>query len=364
MNIEKEWSKATPAFFLRLLSKAYGFAVWSRALFYKTNILHRYSVRPFVVSVGNITAGGTGKTPLTIYICTLFKKLGISTGVVSRGYGRKNINKDRLVSDQSGLLYDSPELTGDEPFLIAKKNSQIPVAVAKKRINGIKILQKISDISVVIMDDGFQHISMRRDLDILLLDAKRPFENGWLLPAGPLREPVKAVNRADLIVLNHWKGTEKHIVQRYKLSEQFENIPIFTGSARPVEFKDNFNNFYPLDKIKGQKCMAFSGIGRHLSFIKELERLGAVIIHDINFKDHQRYTQALVNDIIKKAKEKTVDIIVTTEKDMVKIMDMWSEKQPLLLALNIEMEINEEAEFVDLLKKSLYRHSPDISFLQ
>lgn len=360
MNIEKEWSKAKPAFLLRFFSKVYGLAVWSRGLLYKKNILHADSAGPFVVSVGNITAGGTGKTPLTIYLCTIFKKLGIATGVVSRGYGRKNINKDRLVSNRFGLIYDSPELTGDEPFLIAKKNPQIPVAVAKKRINGVEILQKTADISVVIMDDGFQHLGMRRDLDILLLDAERPFANGWLLPAGPLREPVEAASRADLIVLNHWRGTEKHIMQRHTIKGQFKHTPIFTGSVMPVDFKDKFNNSYPLDKIKGQRCMAFSGIGRHLSFIRGLQKLGAEITHDINFKDHQKYTQSLVNDIIKKGKEERADIIVTTEKDMVKITDIWPGKQPVLLFLHIEMKINEEAEFMDILKKSLSSYLSDI----
>lgn len=364
MNIEKEWSKAKPAFLLRFFSKVYGLIVWSRALLYKKNILHADSSGPFIVSVGNITAGGTGKTPLTIYLCTIFKKLDMATGVVSRGYGRGNINKDRLVSDRSGLIYDSPELTGDEPFLIAKKNPQMPVAVAKKRINGIKILQKTTDISVVIMDDGFQHLGMRRDLDILLLDAERPFANGRLLPAGPLRESVDAAGRADLIVLNHWRGTEKHIMQRHTIKRQFKNTLIFTGSLMPVDFKDKFNISYPLDTIKGQKCMAFSGIGHHLSFIRGLQKFGAEITHDINFKDHQKYTQSLVSDIIKKAKEKRIDIIITTEKDMVKIMDIWPEKQPVLLALHIEMKINEEADFIGILKKSLCCHSSDISFLK
>ncbi len=158
------------------------------------------------VSVGNLTVGGTGKTPFTLFLARRLQGHGLRVGIVSRGYGRARSKAPAALVADGGRLKVSPEDAGDEPAMMAKSFSG-PIAVARRRIDAIELLTKLGPLDAVILDDGFQHVRLSRDVDLVLVSNERGFGNGWMLPAGPMREPIRAVGRADaIIVMNAGTG--------------------------------------------------------------------------------------------------------------------------------------------------------------
>jgi len=190
---------------LEVMSKIFGHLVAMRLKAYSSGFLKSYRASVPVISVGNLTVGGTGKTPVVDDLVKRAIQYGRRVAVVSRGYGGKRTLDPALLSDGVGFLHDDASLYGDEPVLIARRNPQAMVVVARKRTEGVQLVEK-QGAEVIILDDAFQHLKLKRDMDILLVDSRHQFGNGRLLPAGPLREPVSNLMRADLIVLTHSNG--------------------------------------------------------------------------------------------------------------------------------------------------------------
>ena len=271
-----------------------------------------------VISVGNITVGGTGKTPLVEAIARFVQKQGKKVVIQSRGYGRRS--HGTLIASDGKNSPVPPELAGDEPYLLAKKLPGVPIMVGSDRLTATRQAIKMFHPDVVILDDAFQHRRIGRDLDIVLLDTRKPWGNGRLLPAGPLREIPANINRASLIVLT--RSDDPEITnQRLKTLRALTDIPVIRSEHRPVEWVDvHMRKVHLLQHLHNQNLVAFSGIGHPDSFIdtlKAIEIEPSVVIH---FRDHHWYTAKDMIKIERTALKIGATALITTEKDGVRII--------------------------------------------
>jgi tetraacyldisaccharide 4'-kinase len=310
-----------------------------------------------VISIGNITLGGTGKTPATIALAHEAKKRGFAPCILTRGY-RGKAKGPCFVSVGAGPLlkeYDA----GDEAFLMAEKLQGVPVVKGQNRYEaGLFALENLQSHMdrrgsewLFILDDGFQHWGLFRDKDILLVDGTNPFGNRKLLPLGSLREPIKAIRRADIVVITKADGIPTHHlspityhpapndliaeIQRYS-----PYVPIFFSEHRPVAFATDSGSSYSLDWAKGKAFFAFCGIGNPHSFRHTLGSIGADIKGLKSFRDHYRFTEGDIQAIAADAEKSGAAWIVTTEKDIMRLKGFNLPEN--LVALVIEFGIDEK----------------------
>lgn len=293
-----------------------------------------------VVSVGNITLGGTGKTPLVAALAQQLHKRGMRVGILSRGYKGAREKKGGIVTDGKRIFLTSTE-AGDEPFMLATMLSGIPVLVGKKRYAmGVYAHERFA-LDVLILDDGFQHLMLKRDVDIVLIDAKNAFGNGYLFPRGPLREPLGGLHRASALILTKAEPS----IPLKEIEELFRcyapSIPLYHSRYAPNFFREAATGKrFPPHIIREKKVFAFSGIADPEYFIYLLKELGADVVHEIHFPDHYTYDSS---DIMMMQKySTTVDFFVTTEKDFVKLQGFPLNDMRLYI-LDIKQEILEEA---------------------
>lgn len=346
-------------YFLFLLSRLYGAAMKLRQAFYKGNILKSEKLPCKVISVGNLSTGGTGKTPMTIYLAELLKRLGYKVAIVSRGYKGSAEKTGGIVCDGTNLLMDSEE-AGDEPLMLASYLN-VPVVVGGNRfVAGMKAVEAFAP-DIILLDDAFQHLRLKRDIDLLLLDGCRPFGNSHLLPRGPLREPVSALSRADAFILTRCEDKKSCPSQRLHSFHSPAHSPVFRTShvpyiSRIVSGKNAENanpEKYALGTLRGRKVFAFSGIAKNEDFQRSLEHMGCEIAGFAGFPDHYRYSDAELRDILQSAKKMNADFLVTTEKDYVRIARgiSWS---PDLVVMSIKISFGEDAEaFMEFLSSLL-----------
>ncbi|MCG8324174.1 MAG: tetraacyldisaccharide 4'-kinase [Thiotrichales bacterium] len=250
-----------------------------------------------VIVIGNITVGGTGKTPLTIWLANYLKSRGLNPGIVSRGYGVKTGNKPQQVRPDS-----NPFLVGDEPVLIARKTG-CPVAIAGNRVNAVEAMLAHYEINVIISDDGLQHLPLYRDLEIAVIDGDRRFGNGRCLPAGPLREPISSLERVNLIVANGKSAKGEHLME-------YESGLLHSLLDQ--------NRTMDIGQLHGQTLHAVAGVGNPARFISRLRRAGLQVIKHV-YPDHHPYQRS---DI-----EFGDDLpVVMTEKDAVKCESFASDR--------------------------------------
>jgi tetraacyldisaccharide 4'-kinase len=325
---------------LTLLSLPYEWGVRLRTIFYSTNLWKSKRLPCPVISVGNITVGGTGKTPLVITLAKGLTDRGIPVAVLSRGYKGKG-SSGPLVSDGKTLLL-SPEESGDEPFQMAQALKGIPVLIGKDRFaNGQLVLQRFN-IRGVLLDDGYQHLQLHRDLNILLIDSEIGFGDHHLLPRGILREPLRHLHRAHLFLLTKVEDPENCRPLEKMLREFHPSSPVFHSHYEPQGLIGPGGEWVGLQTLKGKKALAVSGIANPAYFSLLLRKCGMEIVREMIFPDHHRFTSKDLVAIEKESKE--ADWIVTTEKDIVKLEEVRVIHPPLL-ALRIEMKIWEEEEF-------------------
>ncbi len=325
---------------LYLLSLPYGWAVRTRSLLYSLQLLKTRALPCPVISVGNITAGGTGKTPLVMALAKQLMGRGISVAILSRGY-KGTQTCEPIVSDGWNLFL-SPEQSGDEPFLMAQVCKGVPVLVGKDRFaNGRVALQRFG-MKGLLLDDGYQHLPLRRDLDILLVDSHIGFGDDHLLPRGILREPLSHLRRAHLFLLTKVEDLEASQPFERRLHEIHPRAQVFHGHYQPTSLVDSRGKEEELDSLKGKKILALSGIANPDSFSALLRKLGAEIASEAIFPDHYAYRPKDLPFI--KEKGEGVDWIVTTEKDMLKLQPLGVDDL-LIRALRIEMKIWEDEAF-------------------
>ncbi|MCF8044289.1 MAG: tetraacyldisaccharide 4'-kinase [Desulfarculaceae bacterium] len=313
---------------LVLLSKMYRAIVIARLKAFESGMLKTAKVPCPVISVGNVTVGGMGKTPMTVYIAKLLEKAGKKPLVLSRGYKGTYKSRTAVVSDGRKIFMHSSE-AGDEPFMMAN-TLNCPVMVARDRAEGAAAAWEKFKPDAVILDDAFQHLRLSRDLDILLCDFEKPLGNNRLLPAGKLREPFeKAVKRADIIVLTRSPCLELSAEPKspQAISRLLSDRPVFFTAHAPYLYLHQLSQKKAeescvsegLELLANQTCVAFSGLADNKGFKTSLEKLSIATIEHLEFPDHYRYKEADILMVQQAAEALAADWIVTTEKDYAKI---------------------------------------------
>lgn len=292
-----------------------------------------------VVSVGNLTVGGNGKTPFTIFLARRIAERGMRVAIVSRGFGGKRKARAVIVRDGAGRMLPSGE-AGDEPAMMARA-LEVPIAVAKRRINGIELLRKTADPEIVILDDGFQHVRLYRDVDIVLVNRERGFGNGWVMPAGPMRERLGAISRAHAVVLVSSSPADAPSGLTRSQMKKLLRVPILSASLRSralVRIEMGRWVEYPVG-LAGRRVLALSGLANPSGFYAMLREVEADLVGVLEYPDHHHYTSADWHAIVKSARE--ADLIVTTEKDLVKL-ERFPFARDSLYALRLEVTMNFE----------------------
>jgi len=310
----------------------YSLALRLRALLYRSGIFKTYRLPRPVVSIGNITVGGTGKTPVTAYIARLLLDQGYTVAVLSRGYGGALEGQASVVSDGATIMLSAREC-GDEPYLLASTVPGLMVVIGTDRfVAGQLAMQQLAP-DIFLLDDGFQHLRLHRDLNILLLDFSRPFGNNLTLPAGLLREPSSALRRADLVIFTRAPGKAPLPVDTQQIPACISSHTIVDllplGSHTPVD----------LSSCAGQKVLAFAGIADPDSFFIGLRDLGLDLVKGIAFPDHVVYTKDRCVEIAEAMRTSGATVVVTTEKDGVKLKGLPQELTARTLLARLELTI-------------------------
>lgn len=333
-------------FLMLPFSFLYLFLLFIIKTLYRFGIIPRKKFRKKIVSVGNITVGGTGKTPFVIFLAKLFKRKDKKVVVVSRGYKRQS--KDKLI-----VLRDNRENAevGDEPWLISKKG--IPVVISQDKRDGCTCAIDKYEPDIIILDDGFQSFSIERDIDILLLDATDNFLKSRLLPAGRLREPLGVIKRAGIIIITRCNQTSKKQIQKIlkKVRKYSLNRPLFLSFHKPLLLsKIPGEKVLSPSYLKGKRILSLASIGNNQSFILTLKSLGLNIVYSMDYLDHHAYSKSDIERIKKLVDLHNIDSIVTTEKDIYSLRFYVDELNVPLYSLAIELSLEETERFEELLK--------------
>lgn len=322
---------------LKPLGWIYGLIIYVRNIFYDKGILPIASFPVPVISVGNITVGGTGKTPFVISLAKLLQENGYRIGIVTRGYRRKSRGQV-IVSDGKRVL-ESPLLTGDEPYLVARQCSGAVIIADADRVRAVRTAVERYHCELIIADDAFQHRRLGRDRDILLWDPALDPAREHLLPAGNLREPLKGVNRAWRIVIPRREQVPEPI--RRFFGRSAPQIPL---DAAPLDVttirRYDSQQAVKTSMLRDQRVLAFCGLGNPDQFFETVRELPVSEIETLSFPDHHRYTGAELEDIINIADLKACSYMITTEKDTA---NLPSEKRSILrlLILGIRLRISD-----------------------
>ena len=313
------------------LGIVYRFIIWARNLFYDIGVFHSKELPCKVVSIGNLSLGGTGKTPAVIALSKYLKKQAVSVAVLSRGYGRKT-KKTVLVTDGNEIQSDWRSV-GDEAFLIAHSLKSIPVVVDNNRVRGGNYLIKNYNPDIIILDDAFQHRRIKRDIEIVLLNCIETLENHRLIPFGNLREPLGQLKRADIIILS--KTNLGDFPENIHI-EQFSNGALHKAYIEAETFLlDKDQTKIPSHNYHNKKCVLVTGVGSPSGVLKTAHKIDLTIATHLRFRDHHVYNENDCKKINKAIIEKKCDYILTTEKDMIKLCSV-SDKN---IALSLSNEI-------------------------
>ncbi len=340
--------------FLQIISKCYKIGVQIRTGLYDRGILPTRQLSCKVIAIGNLTTGGTGKTPMAMYIAQLIERFGIRVVIISRGYHGTEEQRGGVVSDGRQILM-SPTEAGDEPYMMAQKLGTIPVLVGRSRYkSGLKAVREFQ-AEVVILDDAFQHIQLHRDINLLLLDAKHPFGNNFLLPRGRLREPVAAANRADAIL---YTRSNNMLQSTQKMKRFLGSKPFFKSIHKPmfykvtgVQQKDLINRPYALTPISnhdmsGYSVYAFAAIGNNADFKKTIESTDMELRGFRFFNDHHVYSDTELDQIALEMQASGARWLITTEKDYFRIHNRLNWQSPILV-IGIDICFGDQKESFD-----------------
>jgi len=343
--------------FLQALSWIFNLIAQSRLWLYRHRILHDQPLGCLVVVVGNLTVGGTGKTPVVEKFAKALRDRGRKVAILSRGYKSKAPPfykkwwgalthaaepPPRIVSDGERVLLDS-EQAGDEPFMLARNLPGVIVLVDKNRVKAGTFAIKKFGCDTLILDDGFQYLPLKGQLNLLLVDKTNPFGNGHLLPRGILREPIKHLKRASYVFLTKSNGQRDLDLEKL-IDEHNPGVDIIECAHRPKYLQrfgvppDSPDARVSLSFLKGRRVFAFSGIATPESFEKFVRELGALLVGRERFLDHYRYMDDDIGELFALAQRQGAECLITTEKDAVRILETIRCPLPLYY-LRLEIEI-------------------------
>ncbi|NVN89325.1 MAG: tetraacyldisaccharide 4'-kinase [Desulfuromonadales bacterium] len=327
----------------------YSLAQALRSQLYRSGALQTRKLPRPVISIGNITVGGTGKTPVTAFIARRLLSQGLRVAVLSRGYGGTLEGQSAIVSDGQQTLLEAWQC-GDEPYLLASTVAGLMVVIGSDRhAAGMLALEKLSP-DVFLLDDGFQHIRLHRDLDILLLDHSRPFGNGRTLPAGLLREPRRAAERADIHIHTRCPkgapavpaiGGKPSCRARHTLRDA---LPLKGGTP------------FPFGILRDRKALAFAGIAEPQNFFEGLHSQGVNLVSTVAFPDHVSYDGSRIAELAGAMEASGADTLVTTEKDGVKLKQMPENLAARTLLARLDLAIDDPAPLETMLARVLGEH--------
>lgn len=307
-----------------------------------------------VISIGNLTFGGTGKTPAVITICRILTAAGHKPVVLSRGHGGSSKNSE-IVSNGEDIIGNSRKC-GDEPLHLARCLFGIPVVIGRDRRKSGRLACDVFKPTIIVMDDGMQYWQLHRNVEIAVMNAERPFGSGLVMPAGDLREPIKGLRRATAILANDfcYLDDERKSALRNKLKEIAPDAALFpcVKSAAGLVNAENGDNI-ELPWLRGRTAVAFCGIGNPDSFRRVLDDIGTDVKALVAFADHKRYTDADITSVIKEKEITGAEILITTEKDFARLDG--DKLPPDLYILKIELEIEDSKSFEEYITYRINR---------
>ncbi len=330
----------------------YGALVETHSALYRRGMLRSARLAAPVISIGNITAGGTGKTPLVEHVARTVAAEGRKVCILTRGYGRKHPQQRVLVSDGQVILANELE-AGDEPRLLAEKLLGVAAVIsdADRYAAGQSAIADLGS-EVFILDDGFQHLQLARDLNIVAIDATNPWGAGHLLPRGRLRELPRNLARADCVIVTRTDQVTdlelKRLQQEIKGFNQ--HCPVFTSTMKVTAVRSLFETT-ALRTDQLPPVAVFSAIGNHRSFVTLMKTVGLAPLVVSEFSDHHRYSQRDVETVIEKARKAGAKALVTTAKDAVKLRGLSFALPCYVMEIAISMA--DEEKFLELLRRSL-----------
>ncbi|MFZ0724668.1 MAG: tetraacyldisaccharide 4'-kinase [Desulfobacterales bacterium] len=332
MHADAPCARGAPVFLLTLASLLYGAAVRLRARAYRSGRLAGRRLPCQVISIGNITVGGTGKTPLAYYLAERLQQSGRRCAVVSRGYKGGAEKSGGIVSNGRRMIMPAAA-AGDEPFLLATRllAAAVPVVVGRNRYAAGMLALKHFNPEVILLDDGFQHLRLARDIDLVLLDARRPLGNGHLLPRGILREPAAALARGDIFILTRvapgagGSAFDPRLRRRLNRRPLYRSVHVpelvdWTEAGRCRAARDATRQpAHDTDRLAGRRVFAFAGIADNGEFANAIRRLNGDLKGFMEFADHHAYNDRDVAALLRAARRSGAEVVCTTEKDAVRL---------------------------------------------
>ena len=325
------YKRSLLSYLLFPISLKYSFLQKIRRQIYRRFPSLSYRSKIKIISVGNIVSGGSGKTPFTIFLAKHLSEKGKNVAVSHRGYQGKFENENKLISDRN-RVFDFAPAAGDEAFLLASKLNEIPVIAGKNRRLSIRILErKFPDLDFIILDDSFQHLKVHRHWDFVVFNENGGIGNGFVLPAGILRESLSALKFADGIVFNG-KGKIPSYLSKF-------GKPIFRVSYKITKFYDANENEISLSDLKNKKIALLSAIGQPKSFEKTVSEAGLKFSEHYRFPDHYDYShKQVLKDLQNKLYKEKIDFLLTTEKDFAKLKFLTVDLPLVVMAIEMKTD--------------------------
>lgn len=321
----------------------YGTIIRLRNFCYDSRLFKQAKLPCTVISIGNIVVGGTGKTPAVASIAKLLQETGFRVAILLRGYGRKSSEKISIVSDGEKCLCTRVE-SGDEAYLLAQQLNGIPIIVGKNRFDTGEIAYDQFNCDIILLDDGYQHRKLARDIDIITIDATQPYGTGSLLPVGTLREPISSLKRTDIILLTRVDVSNTPIDDlRNEINQRVLNTPILESIHQPTSLYDlgnhntaaNNTHTIQLKDLGGKRILAVCGIGNPDAFKNTLQTFNPEFIELLAFPDHHNYTDSDIENIIQQSKYVNAEWVVTTQKDEDKLSSLSQHIPVFVLAIEL-----------------------------
>ena len=339
LRVRQAWEQGVPpavAVGLSAVMVGYRGLLEVRERLYGWGVLRSRRLPCPVVSIGNLTLGGSGKTPAALLAVKTLQELGVLPGMVSRGYGRRS-RGIQVVADGRGLRTD-PQGAGDEPFLLACRLPGVPVVVGENRYEAGRYCLENFGVGALVLDDAFQHRTLEKDLEVVLVAGQSPWGNGHLFPRGPLREPVSALGRAHLVVVVGGDAEGRARVEE-AVGRHNPKAPVVAADYQPLEcWQVRDTTPRAPDALKGRRLLGFAGIARPGSFGRTVERLGVSLAGLVEFPDHHWYEPEDLAGLARQVGSAGAEGLVTTEKDYVRLSAAALDALPIWI-LSVRLEL-------------------------